>query len=224
MGRYSIDEAGLLLIRGFEGYVDGVYDDSRGFATCGVGHLLHQSGATSADHREYDGRGWAFYSRLLAGDVQRDALGPMNATLHVGLNQNQINAVASACFNCGPGFIYGTVGRLINERRWAAAADAFLLWDQPPELLPRRRQERALFLRPAKRSVPFPLLLPAERALVVEYDRLHAAHQNPGRQRVLVAAMTGTRKAIWRAAQGVGGWEAANRRVRYTTLLSRTKG
>jgi GH24 family phage-related lysozyme (muramidase) len=220
--RYSIDQAGVELIASFEGYVDGVYNDSRGFATCGIGHLLHESPASSADHREYDGRGRGFFLGLLREDIQRDAIGPMNTVLHAPLNQNQVNALASLAFNTGPGSLYGTVGRDINARDYAAAADAFLLWSHPSVLLARREQERRLFLMPAKPKVRFPWLEPDERRWVEEYDHLHSHHVNPGRQRVLRAVMTGRRKAIWRAARGAGGWEIRSRRQRYASLRART--
>lgn len=220
--RYAIDGAGVELIASFEGYVNGVYADSRGFATCGYGHLLHMSAPTAADHREFDGRGRAFFLQLLHEDIERDAIGPMNAVLRVPLTQNMVNAVASACFNCGPGFVEGIVGRLINRREWAAAANAFMLWANPPELTPRRQAERRLFLTPVHPALPLPWLMPYERAAVLEYDRLLARNENRPRRLVLRAVMTGYRKAVWHAAQGKGGWDVHDRRQRYHSLRART--
>jgi hypothetical protein len=146
----------------------------------------------------------------------------MNATLRVPLNRHEVNAVASACFNCGPGFVEGTVGDLINRRQFAAAANAFMLWAHPSELTPRREAERRLFLTPVHRALPFPWLEPYERAAVIEYDRLLARGKNRPRRLVLRAEMTGYRKAVWHAAQGNGGWDAHWRRQRYASLLART--
>jgi GH24 family phage-related lysozyme (muramidase) len=220
--RYAINQAGVELIASFEGYVDGVYDDSRGFATCGYGHLLHESAATQADHWRYDGRGRTFFLNLLHEDIQRVAIGPMNTALHASLNQNEVNATASATFNCGPGFVEGTVGADINAHRFAAAANAFMLWDHPSVLTSRREAERRIFLTPVHPSLPFPWLEPWERAAVLEYDELLAHGKDRPRRLVLRAVMTGYRKAIWRAAQGKGGWEILNRRQRYQSLLVRT--
>ncbi|MFZ1925300.1 MAG: lysozyme [Solirubrobacteraceae bacterium] len=220
--RYAIDQAGVELIAGFEGFVDGVYADSRGFATCGYGHLLHESAPTEQDHREYDGRGRTFFLGLLREDIERVAIGPMNQALRVSLNQNEVNAVASGCFNCGPGFVEGTVGREINAHRLVAAANAFMLWAHPSELVPRREAERRLFLTPVHASTPFPWLEPKERAAVVEYDRLLAHKEDEARRVVLRAVMTGYRKAIWHAARGKGGWDVQRRRQRYESLLVRT--
>lgn len=220
--RYAIDKAGVELIASFEGFINGVYADSRGFATCGYGHLLHESEPTAEDHRTYDGRGRTFYLGLLHQDIERDAIGPMNKVLHVALNQHEVNAVASACFNCGPGFVEGTVGRDINAHQLRAAADAFMLWAHPSVLAGRRESERRLFLTPVHPSIPFPWLEPKERAAVEEYDHLLAHKENRPRRLVLGAVMTGYRKAIWHAAQGKGGWDVLNRRQRYQSLLVRT--
>jgi GH24 family phage-related lysozyme (muramidase) len=219
---YALSHAGLELIMSFEGYRDGVYNDSRNFATCGYGHLLHTSLATHADHERYDGRGRTFFLDLLRKDVDRDAMSPMNRLIHAPLNEHQVDALASLAFNCGPGALEGTVGREVNERRYREAADAFLLWSHPPELRPRREQERALFLKPAQPGVKLPWLEPDERRWVGEYDHLHSHHRDPERQHVLVAVMRGRRKAIWHAAQGQGGWEVHNRRQRYHSLRVRT--
>jgi GH24 family phage-related lysozyme (muramidase) len=218
---YSVDQAGVELIASFEGFVDGVYNDSEGYATCGYGHLLHYSPATEADHREFDGRGRAFYLKLLALDIKRDATDPMNHFLHVSLNQNQVNAVASACFNCGPGFVEGSVGNAINAENWRLAANDFMLWAKPAVLTARRQAEARLFLTPVKGA--FPWLTAEERRIVEEYDKLHNHRQNPGRQRVLRTVMLGIRKTIWRAAEAEkNGWDIRSRRQRYQTLLVRT--
>jgi GH24 family phage-related lysozyme (muramidase) len=221
---YTLDRAGVELVVSFEGYVNGVYPDSRGFATCGYGHLLHSSAPTQADHREYDGRGRAFFLGLLHQDIQRDAIGPINQLIRAPLNQHQVDALASLTFNCGSGCLQGTVGREINAKRYSEAADAFLLWSHPSELHARREQERALFLTSVKPTVRLPWLQADERRWVEEYDHLHSHHENPGRQQVLLRVLTGRRKAIWHAAQDHGGWELRHRRQRYHSLRMRTEG
>lgn len=57
---------------------------------------------------------------------------------------------------------------------------------------------------------------------IKEYDKLKNSNTNLGRRRVLVREMTAQRKRIWQSAQGAGGWDAANRRKRYHSLLART--
>jgi hypothetical protein len=69
----------------------------------------------------------------------------------------------------------------------------------------------------------------SERAWIREYDRLKHADRGDARRRVLRRAMEQQRKRVWRAAQphnhgGDGrGWDHANRRARYRSLLARTK-
>jgi GH24 family phage-related lysozyme (muramidase) len=217
---YSIDQAGVELIAGFEGFVNGAYNDSRWFATCGYGHLLHQSAATAQDHHTYDGKGRAFFLTLLHGDIQRVSIGPMNRYLHRPMSQGRVNAVASGCFNCGPGFVMGTVGREINAGHWQAAADAFRLWSTPPVLRARREIERALFLK-APKAVKMPWLRADERAWCVEYDRLLKAGKNIGRRRELRTKMALRAAEIRHAAAHEGGWEKADRRHRYHSLKAR---
>lgn len=224
---YSVNEAGVELIASFEGFVDGVYNDVEGYATVGYGHLLHYSNATPEDHRVWDGRGHAFYLSLLHQDINRLCVEPLAAFVHVPLNQNQVNALASAIYNCGAGFIEGTVGRLLNERRYFAAANAFLLWDHPEVLRPRRETERALFLRTPVERLPW--LEQYERRTVLEYERL-VWHPSRGRAaraaelsriRVLRRLMLGYAHLILRAVARDHKWDVAFRRQRYRSLMAR---
>jgi GH24 family phage-related lysozyme (muramidase) len=219
---YAIDQTGVEMIASFEGYVDGVYNDSRGFATCGVGHLLHRSPATQQDHRTYDGKGRAFFLGLLHDDIERVSMGPMRQFIHVPLNQNRVNALASLAFNCGGGCLAGTVGRKVNARDWAGAQAAFMLWSNPPVLRARREQEAHLFERAAKTKTPLPWLEPDERRWCLEYDRLLHAHKDEDRRRVLRRYMHARALEIRSAAHHEGGWERAHRRQRYHSLNARS--
>lgn len=60
---------------------------------------------------------------------------------------------------------------------------------------------------------------PAERRWIAEYDR----SRNPDRRRVLRRVMKVQRKRIYREAEAhAGGWDKANRRVRYRSLRARS--
>jgi lysozyme len=66
------------------------------------------------------------------------------------LPQQQFDACVSLCFNIGiAAFKQSTVASLLRTGhpydRARLAADAFLLWDNPTILRPRRMRERALF-------------------------------------------------------------------------------
>lgn len=62
-----------------------------------------------------------------------------------------------------------------------------------------------------------------ERRWIREYDRLRRERRGLVRRRSLRRAMKKQRKRIWRAAENTpGGWDKANRRVRYASLKART--
>lgn len=65
-------------------------------------------------------------------------------------------------------------------------------------------------------------LTSVERRRCRELDKLRRERRYPHRQAVLVRVLTEQRKAIWRAAQGRGGWSAHQRRDRYESLRART--
>jgi predicted chitinase len=74
---------------------------------------------------------------------------------------------------------------------------------------------RGLDCRPVDRWAGYTA---AERRWITEWD-----HRPPAaRQRTLHVVMVRQRKAIWHAAQGAGGWDAAHRRQRYRSLTART--
>lgn len=61
----------------------------------------------------------------------------------------------------------------------------------------------------------------AERRWIRSYDQLVRERCDRARRRVLRRHMRARRKLIWRAAQR-SGWNKANRRARYASLLART--
>jgi lysozyme len=128
-----------------EGRVLQAYRDTRGILTIGVGH-------TSAAGPPVVTEGMVITltecDQILSRDLAtfEDAV---NGAVRVAISQNAFDACVSLAFNIGaPGFVGSSVVRDINAGNMQAAADAFLLWDHPPELLGRRKGERAQFLRP----------------------------------------------------------------------------
>lgn len=81
---------------------------------------------------------------------------------------------------------------------------------------------RPQLLRKLKSKAALAHLMPLERGWVREYDRLRKAGGGGARRRELRRLMAQRRKAIWKAAQGPGGWGTHNRRQRYRSLLART--
>ncbi len=97
------------------------------------------------------------------------------------LSQNAFDACVSLAFNIGaPGFTGSTVVRDVNDDDMQAAADAFLMWEQPPELRGRREGERAQFLRPDSGAPAGAANPEAPRGSIAWVQmRLNAAGANP---------------------------------------------
>jgi GH24 family phage-related lysozyme (muramidase) len=221
--------AGVRAITREEGCVLHPYNDSAGNATIGVGHLIGHRPVTAADRARYRGFDAADAAALLRSDLERFERA-VNAAVKVPVSQGEFDALMSLAFNIGTaGFASSSVVRYLNAGKRRAAADAFLLWRRPPELLPRRKRERAAFLKAGAPTDGLAHLTETERRRCRELDRLRRVDLNQRtreqaeRIRVLVRVLTEQRKAIWRAAQEPGGWDTLNRRKRYRSLLARTR-
>ena len=136
-----------------EGAIPYAYNDPAGHATFGVGHLIHRGPVTNADRRTWGTRAnpkpMGFVMDVLAEDLKRYEMAVRGAAGRE-LTSYQFDSLVSLAFNIGStGFARSTVAREIRERKrgWRRrAADAFLLWSNPPILRPRRERERRLFL------------------------------------------------------------------------------
>jgi GH24 family phage-related lysozyme (muramidase) len=149
-GAAHVSHAGLQFLMREEGFVPHAYNDSRGNATFGVGHLIHIGRVTAADRRRFGSKAHpksrAFVKRVLRQDIERFERAVLDAVT-VRLAPHELDALVSLAFNIGTGaFATSTVVRRLNAGDRRGAADAFLLFRIPPELIHRRRRERALFL------------------------------------------------------------------------------
>ena len=141
---------GVQAIAQREGRILHAYRDTRNILTIGVGH-------TSAAGPPGVAAGMVITSAECDDILSRDLAkfeDAVNAALKKAitenrLSQNAFDACVSLAFNIGgPGFTGSSVARDINDDEMQTAADAFLMWDHPPELRGRREGERAQFLRP----------------------------------------------------------------------------
>lgn len=125
-----------------EGYSTKAYKDSQGKWTIGVGHLIkpdeqHLLHATLTEEQ---------VEELLRSDLEWCSKAVENS-VGVTLTQKQFDALYSLCYNIGETqFKRSTVVRKLNAGDLRGAADAILMWSKQPELLPRRKRERAMFL------------------------------------------------------------------------------
>jgi lysozyme len=145
---FSLSPAGEDFIARFEGEILRVYLDPVGLPTLGIGHLLtpaeRQAMPVGTPITKEMSR------KFFRSDIARfeSALNELVTTA----NQNQVDALLSLMFNIGEaGFKRSSVLRYHRHRNYAAAANAFLLWNKAggrvlKGLVNRRKAERELYL------------------------------------------------------------------------------
>jgi len=142
----AINDAGLALIKQFEGLRLQPYDDIAGKSTIGYGHLIKDGEDYSAGITEDEA------TTLLESDLN-DAEDSVQSHIYADINDNQYSALVSLVYNVGTKPLTGTIGELINAGNAEEAVRHFILWDNaggvPSEGLKRRRiAEAALFVTP----------------------------------------------------------------------------
>lgn len=138
------NQAGVDLIKGFEGLRLAPYKDPVGLLTVGYGHLVkpgEQFGTLTEAEAE----------DLLRNDL-RDAESAVERLVKVPLTDNQHAALVSFTFNCGGGNLEkSTLLKKLNAKDYAGAGFEFLKWNKAggkilAGLVRRRRAEMELFL------------------------------------------------------------------------------
>lgn len=149
--------AGCVAIRQREGCRTVAYRDSVGVPTIGTGHTGRAAPPpVHMGMRITQAQADAF----LAADL-RPTEAAINAAVTRPTGVNQFDAFASLAFNIGGhGFATSSVVRRFNAGDIAGAANAFLMWCKPKELLGRRKAERLQFLRPDAPPRTLPRLAP----------------------------------------------------------------
>lgn len=137
-----VNQAGLSLLKNFEGCRLRAYPDVGGKQTVGYGHTVSVSEGQSITQDQAD--------TFLLEDLAI-AEAEVQTLIQVPLSDNQFSALVSLVFNCGRRPLTGTLGAKLNNRRYSDAADEFLRWDHVngnivEGLSDRRASERALFL------------------------------------------------------------------------------
>ena len=147
----TINQAGLDLIKEFEGFRAESYRDPVGVWTIGYGTtaaadvgIAPNAGMkiSKADAEMYLARAIDKFAAQIDPKITRP------------INENERAAFLSLAYNIGPGaFAKSSALRKFNEGDKAGAANAILLWNKAggkvlAGLVRRREAERALFLRP----------------------------------------------------------------------------
>lgn len=143
-----INDAGLALIKRFEGCRLQAYQDVAGIWTIGYGHIDGVIGGTTITQDQAD--------QFLEDDLYATENTVDAVTARATTTDDQFAAMVSLCYNIGPGgFKLSTVLRQHLAGNITEAADAFLLWDKATidgklqvvqGLLNRRQAERELYL------------------------------------------------------------------------------
>ena len=140
----KINDAGIELIKKFEGFSPTVYNCPAGVPTVYYGHLWRHE-------EDYDGTN-EDGEKYLRQDLE-DAERAVSRLVTAALNENQFSALVSFVFNLGEGALKGsTLLRVLNAGGYLKAADQFLRWTYAGGLILkglvlRRSAERQLFLK-----------------------------------------------------------------------------
>lgn len=144
----QINQAGLNLIKQFEGLRLIAYRDVVGIWTIGYGHTGPDvcSGLVISEEGA---------EKLLRADLRRFEKG-VASMVQVLLNENQFSALICFSYNLGLGSLQkSTLLHLLNSGNHDGAAEQFLIWDRAgghslPGLHKRRLAEKALFQAPVE--------------------------------------------------------------------------
>ena len=157
----SISEAGIQLIKSFEGCHSSPYRCPAALWTIAYGHVLYpdQARLKTGERNKYPLR--TEHNRtfsgdeidaLLEADLQRFSDGVLRLCPAAADNQCHLDAITSLAFNIGLGNLQSSTLRMkYNRSDYDGAADEFLKWRKANGVvlrgLERRREaERALFL------------------------------------------------------------------------------
>lgn len=141
-GRMKISDEGVRMLEEREGLRTTAYLDSVGVWTIGIGH-------TSAAGPPTVTEGLTITKDEAYEIFRRDVVQYEEAVLKavkVEMRQHEFDAYTSLCYNIGPGAFSGsTTVKRLNAADSVGAADAILMWNKPPEIMPRRQGEWTQF-------------------------------------------------------------------------------
>lgn len=135
-------QAGIDLVKHFEGCRLSAYQDARGIWTIGYGHTAGVRKGNKCTQAQAD--------KWLAEDLAA-ACAVVEDRVTVPITQNQLDALASFVFNVGAyAFLTSTLRKKLNAKDVTGAAAEFDRWthvrsQQPAGLIARRKAERELF-------------------------------------------------------------------------------
>lgn len=141
MNGMRLSREGALELIGHEAVVLTRYRDSKGIWTIGVGHTA-EAGAPDPE-RYLEEMPLAEAIALFRRDLRRYE-DEVNAAIEPPLSQTEFDALVSFHFNTG-GIRQAALTASINRGDKTAAAEQFMSWRRPVEIIGRRRKEQRLF-------------------------------------------------------------------------------
>lgn len=156
-----VSEVGAKKIIEREGLIPYAYLDSQHYPTAWVGHLiqLKRRDLTQADFAKWGSKQHPAPKDKIVKFFREVDLAPYEKVVHdanqarikagfPSISDNQFDAAVSLTFNIGTGgFVNSTVAKLIrNGSSKEKVANAFMMWDHPPEIIGRRKTERDQYL------------------------------------------------------------------------------
>ncbi len=139
----AISEAGMDVLVEREGLRLEAYKDSVGIWTIGVGHT-----SAAGPPEVYAGLKITEEEAIEIFDRDLDEFeAAVNEYIVQPMSQFQFDAFTSICFNIGQtAFRDSTFVKRFNEDDLEGCAEAILMWNKPPEIIPRRQGEYVQFL------------------------------------------------------------------------------
>ena len=135
---WSVGSDGKEWLKKEEGFERTPYNDHLGYATWGIGHLLHRSPVTAADKKAYPepttpeetAETDQKINDTFNQDVASNGGDKLDSEYFVPLYQREYDALISMGFQFGPGSLTGTIKKYINQGRYKKGGDAFKLYSK----------------------------------------------------------------------------------------------
>lgn len=134
---------GLIEIASYEAICLRPYYDSVKVLTWGIGHTKAAGPPDPILFPRHDDQPIGAVFSVFRNDLAK-VEADVNRLVKVPISQNKFDALVSFQFNTG-GLARAHLLGALNTGDYAAAADGFMGWTIPPEIIPRRKREQALF-------------------------------------------------------------------------------
>tara|TARA_Y100000034_G_scaffold135807_1_gene209241 strand:- start:1079 stop:1531 length:453 start_codon:yes stop_codon:yes gene_type:complete len=145
----KINEAGIEIIKEFEGFSSGVYLDPIGIPTIGFGSIWDANGnRVTADHPAITEEEATIFLKREVRHVESG----IKRLIKAEITDNMFSALGSFAYNVGTGNLQRSTLRMkLNRGHYEDAANEFPKWRRAggrilPGLVRRRKAERSLFL------------------------------------------------------------------------------